>query len=259
MMFGGAVMDGRYEAGCGFLLPAALETMRAGLVYYSPDGGPVLCLGDDVPPEYMKLPGRVAYELNKTGKPQRRVIDAEDGSGAYVVTYAIARDHGGNPHGYLMTRQRADGFPSGARADGDGAPAVSGRAAVTPDTGMAELFSAYPLLWKDRGKLDEELSGLGDPMALEMLRQATVGELARSLGADTGRLISKINELARGYAADGAADGAGVATGEADAASTTGGATGAADTAGTASEAGGATGAAGAASTADAANGAGEG
>jgi hypothetical protein len=192
-------MDKEYGMGCGFLLPAALEIMRAGLIYYSRDGEPVLCLGESVPGEYMKLPKQVAYELRKTGAPYSRVTDGEDGS--YVVTYGIARDSGGNMQGYIMTRQPADTRSPGTRGDGDsdGAPAGARRTAITPGTGMSELFAAYPALWNDIGRLDEELSGLDDPMAIEMLRQATVGELAKSLGAERDGLIAKINELISGY------------------------------------------------------------
>jgi sulfur carrier protein ThiS len=185
-------MNKNNEAGCGFLLPATLEILRVGLVYYALNGTPVLCLGDHIQGAYMKLPEQVADTLRRTGTPHRLVVDDENGS--FAVTYGVVQDNGGTIQGYVLTRQLVRGT-----RNGPGAATGSKRAAVTRDTNLSELFSKYPLLWANMGQLDEALSEIKDPRTLEMLRQATVGELAKSLGAEQDGLIAKINELISKY------------------------------------------------------------
>jgi hypothetical protein len=176
-------MEERNKAGCGFLLPAALEVLRTGLVYYSLNGEPVFCLGEGILSGHLRLPEQVANELRRTGG----VKVEQDGS--YTVTYGIVNDGGGKMQGYIQTRQFTGG------TSGERQPLT-----ITPDTVMSELFVEYPALRKDIGQLDKGLSELGDPMAWEMLHRATVGELAKSLSAAPGRFIAKIDEVVAGYA-----------------------------------------------------------
>jgi hypothetical protein len=185
-------MDEKVGMECGFLLPAVLEIMHTGVVWYAPDGEPALCLGDNIPREYMKLPGQVTDELRRSGGPCRQA--REEAGESYLVSYGVVRNSLGEIQGYILTRQLV-----GAAAPGPK------RAAVTEDTGLSELFYKYPVLWKDLGRIDGELSGLDDTMTIDMLRRATVGELAKSLGKEPGALATKIGELVAEYAGDGTA------------------------------------------------------
>jgi hypothetical protein len=144
----------------------------------------------------MKLPGRVARELRRTGKPQRQVRSEADG--LWMIAYGLVRNSHNGIQGYLMTRQFLGNAPK--------APA-EGPAAVAGGTALAELFAEYPALRDDIGRIDKGLSGLDDPVALEMLRRVTVGELAKGLGADTASLASKIEALISSYAGGAAPEG----------------------------------------------------
>jgi Mn-dependent DtxR family transcriptional regulator len=72
-------------------------------------------------------------------------------------------------------------------------------ARITRDQSLAELFMKYSGFRMDFFTLDEQLRELDDPLALKMIQEATVGELAKSLGVAPDTLAEKIQRLIDAY------------------------------------------------------------
>jgi len=64
---------------------------------------------------------------------------------------------------------------------------------------IAELFRKYPGFRKDFYGLDEELKGLQGPLGMEILKESTVGMLAKSIRIEPADLAGRINNLLKSY------------------------------------------------------------
>jgi hypothetical protein len=188
-------MSGRNHEGYGIILPIVLEITQTGIAYFSPGGNLIFCLGDTLTEEDFHIPNQIKIPLNRSGTPIR-IRRVENGR-SFLITYALVKDRTGNTQGVILTKQdkgkaAADGQPD--RGEEPEQPA-----GITREKSLSELFEKYPQFRSDFFTLDEQLQGLNDPLALKMIQQATVGELAKSLRVDPDELVQKIQGLLKAY------------------------------------------------------------
>lgn len=74
-----------------------------------------------------------------------------------------------------------------------------GKSVIDEEQNIQELFTKYPAFREDFYKLDQELAGLKGPAGMGMLKEATVGMIAKSLRIDTEGFVSKVNEVLASY------------------------------------------------------------
>lgn len=75
----------------------------------------------------------------------------------------------------------------------------AGKSVIDEEQNIQELFAKYPAFREDFYKLDHELAGLKGPAGMGMLKDATVGMIAKSLRIDTDGFVSKVNDVLASY------------------------------------------------------------
>jgi hypothetical protein len=202
--------DGDHN-GCGMILPMVLEMTRTGIAYFSPEGNLIFCLGDTLTEVDFQIPNKVIGLLNRRGTPIK-IRRVENGR-SFLITYGLVKDRTGNTQGVLLTKQDTGNEAAdegrqdrGEKPEHPAAPSerrillpAEHPAKITREQYLSELFAKYPGFRSDFFTLDEQLRGLNDPLALEMIQQATVGELAKSLRLDPEELAEKIQRMLDAY------------------------------------------------------------
>jgi hypothetical protein len=178
--------DGKHE-GYGMILPIVLKMTQTDIAYFSPGENLIFCLGDTLTEGDFQIPNQVSGFLKLRGTPIK-IRRIENGR-SFLITYSLVKDRTGNTQGILLTKQDK----------GKGAEKPEQPAGITREQDLSELFEKYPGFRSDFFTLDEQLRGLNDPLALKMIQQATVGELAKSLRLDPDELAEKIQGLLNAY------------------------------------------------------------
>jgi hypothetical protein len=187
--------DRRYE-GYGILLPMVLEITHTGIAYFSPGGNLIFCLGDTLTEEDLHIPNQINVFLNRGGTPVK-IRRVENGR-SFLITCALVKDRTGNTQGVILTKQdKGKAAADDGQPDRGGEPEQAG--GITREQSLSELFKKHPEFRSDFFTLDDQLQGLNDPLALKMIQQATVGELAKSLRVDPDELVKKIQGLLNTY------------------------------------------------------------
>lgn len=70
---------------------------------------------------------------------------------------------------------------------------------IDAEQNIQALFLKYPTFKEDFFKLDPELEGLKGPVAMGMLKEATMGMIAKSLRMDAEEFVAKVNAILQGY------------------------------------------------------------
>jgi hypothetical protein len=173
-----------------------LQMTQTGMAYFSPEGNLIFCLGDTLAEGDFQIPDKAGGFLNRRGTPIK-IRRVENGR-SYLISYGLVKDRAGNTQGILLTKQDKG---KGAADDGwmAGGEEPERPAKITREQSLSGLFEKYPGFRSDFFTLDEQLRGLNDQLALKMIQQATVGELAKSLSVDPDELIKKIQRLLDAY------------------------------------------------------------
>lgn len=184
------------------ILTALLSAKEMRIVYYSLAGEVVSVMGSGISEEDLPLPEELRQEMLNSGGNPRKCFKKEGGEND-LITYSFVTDSRGNRQGILKIEEII-----GEGVDQFGWDSESGdrnleSAGTTPERdidasqNIAELFSLYPAFKEDFFLLDEELAGLKGPFGMEILKESTVGMLAKSLRLDTDDLVRRINEIIR--------------------------------------------------------------
>jgi hypothetical protein len=187
--------DKKYE-NYGLILPTMLEMTRTDIAYFSPGGNLIFYLGDTLTEGDFRLPNQVDGLLSRGSKPIK--IHRHENGRTFLITYGLVKDRDRNTQGILLTKQDLgkEAADDGQSERGEGSERPAG---VTRDQSLSALFVKYPGFRIDFFTLDEQLRGLDDPLALKMIQEATVGELAKSIRVDPDALIDKIQRLLDTY------------------------------------------------------------
>jgi hypothetical protein len=185
-------MSDKKHEGYGMILPMVLKITQTDIAYFSPGGHLIFCLGDTLTEEDFQIPNQVSGLLNRSGTPVK-IRRVEQGR-SFLLSYGLVKDRSGNVQGILLTKQ-----DKGKGAVDDEGEEPERPAKITREQDLAELFEKYPGFRSDFFTLDEQLRGLNDPLALNMIHQATVGELAKSLRLEPDELVKKIQRLLDAY------------------------------------------------------------
>lgn len=70
---------------------------------------------------------------------------------------------------------------------------------IDAEQNIQALFTKYPAFKEDFFRLDEELEGLKGPMGMGMLKESTLGMIAKSLRIDVDGFVSKVTGVIAGY------------------------------------------------------------
>lgn len=189
-------MSGRKHESYGLILPAVLEMTWTDIAYFSPGGDLIFYLGDTLTGGDFRLPDQIGGFLSRSSKPIK--MHRNEKGRTFLISYGFVKDRDRNVQGILLTKQNI-----GKDAANDGQPDRAEESerptGITRDQRLADLFVKYPGFRMDFFTLDEQLRGLDDPLALKMIQEATVGELARSLRVDSDALVEKIQRLLDTY------------------------------------------------------------
>jgi DUF438 domain-containing protein len=192
----------------GMLLPAVLASREMGLVYYTLTGEIVSVLGEQITKEDLPITeGTRQAILNDSEKKLKYWYNK--GNKRFLITYSLVMDHQKNRLGILKTKEDISEILALSRECLEGNQSDQTvktdqdiiRAAKIIDTNqkISELFARYPKFQIDFYHLDEELMGLKGLMGAEILKEATVGMVAKSLRVDPAVLAAKINKLLDTY------------------------------------------------------------
>jgi len=189
-------MSDRKHEGYGMILPIVLKMTQTDIVYFSPGGTLIFCIGDTLTEGDFQIPNQISDFLNRRSTPIK-IRRVEKGR-SFLITYSLVKDRTRNIQGVLLTKQdKGKGVADDGQPDRGEEPEQP--AGITREQDLSELFEKYPRFRTDFFTLDEQLRGLNDLMALKMIQQATVGELAKSLRVDPDELAKKIQRLLDSY------------------------------------------------------------
>lgn len=121
------------------------------------------------------IPDKIKQKLLKGEEKQITYLHNEGGN-AFLITYSLLKETTGVPE---MDR-----------------PAER---SIDSSTCLSELFVSYPAFKEDFYDLDDELKDLRGQLGMEILKDATVGMLAKSLRMETNELTDKIIKLIENY------------------------------------------------------------
>ncbi len=107
------------------------------------------------------------------------------------IAEALLAKSGGELQGSLIAAEAAETFQI---LNGE-----VGNPVIDEEQNIQELLTKYPAFREDFFTLDPELAGLKGPAGMGMLKEATVGMIARSLRIDTDGFVSKVNDMLVGY------------------------------------------------------------
>lgn len=174
----------------GPILSALLEAKDLGIIYYTLAGEVVSVMGNQITEADLNLSEDTRKDLlERSGK---RIIDCyNQGNHTFQITYSLVRDSMGIEQGILKTKENIGGIKELAEEHFEG---------IDSTQNIAELFRMYPKFREDFFSLNEELKGLKGPFGMELLKDSTVGMLAKSLRIDADDLVEKINKLLAGLA-----------------------------------------------------------
>jgi hypothetical protein len=189
-------MSDRRHEGYGVILPIVLKMTQTDIAYFSPEGNLIFCLGNTLTEDDFHIPNQINAFLTRGGTPIK--IHRIENGRSFLIAYVLVKDRTGNTQGIILTKQ-----DKGKAAADDGQPDrredPEQTAGITREQSLSELFEKYPEFRSDFFTLDDQLQGLNDPLALKMIQQATVGELAKSLRVDPDELVKKIQQLLNVY------------------------------------------------------------
>jgi hypothetical protein len=188
-------MSDRRHEGYGLILPMVLKITHTDIAYFSPEGNLIFCLGDTLTEEDFHIPNQINVFLNRSSTPVK-IRRVENGR-SFLITYALVKDRAGNTQGVILTKQ--DKGKATADDGPDRGEEPEQPAGITREQSLSELFKKYPQFRSGFFTLDDQLQGLNDPLALKMIQQATVEELAKSLRVDPDELAKKIQGLLNAY------------------------------------------------------------
>jgi hypothetical protein len=194
--------DEKYES-YGIILLTVLEMTQTDIAYFSSEGNLIFCLGETLVEGDFQIPNQISDFLNRRNVPIK--IHRVENGRTFLITYGLVKGRNKNTHGVLLTKQDMgkeavnDRQSTTLRNESDRSEDTKRLAKIIPDQDLTGLFIKYPEFREDVFTLDEQLRGLDDPLALKMIQQATVGELAKSLGVNHDALAEKIQRLIDSY------------------------------------------------------------
>lgn len=167
------------------ILPALLSAKEMGVIFYSPSGTVVSMLGEPIKAQDQALPEEIRRSL-VDGTEKLKKFFAKKRNQMLLITYSLVRDQLGTLQGILMTRENLGEIPTENRK-------------IDSSQNIVELFKMYPKFQEDFYEMDEDLKGLRGPYGMEILKETSVGMLAKSLRMETDALVDQINQLLESY------------------------------------------------------------
>lgn len=176
------------------ILSAILAAKDMGVVYYNLAGEVISVMGDQI----------TEADLPMTEETRRGLLDGSEKNKKYfcrqgnqdcLITYSTVTDRLGKCQGLLKTKEmirEVIGFLE------QGLERKKNRG-IDSTQNIAELFRMYPRFRQDFYNLDDELKELQGLFGMEILKESTIGMVAKSLRIDAAELVDRINKLLISY------------------------------------------------------------
>lgn len=201
---------GKVSTDVGLLLSTLLAAKDMGIIYYTLSGEILFVMGNQITEMDLHITEETKQVLLNGIKNQRKYW-YNQGNQTFLITYSVVMDSFGKYQGILKTKEDISEIKTLTGENLEGQKTEKMDLVVIHENirkedrtidfnqKIAELFIMYPKFQVDFYRLDEELKGLKGPMGMEILKEATVGMLAKSLRIDAGKLLDRINELLESY------------------------------------------------------------
>jgi DUF438 domain-containing protein len=198
----------RYDL--GLILPTLLATRDMGIIYFTLSGEVVYIMGEHIAEADLNISEETKQVLLNGNERQRKYWHNQ-GNQTFLITYSKVMDSLGKQQGILKTKEDISEIKAltGESIEVQRTEKVDVTAAhednrienrtIDSSQNIAELFVMYPKFQDDFYSLDEELKGLKGPMGMQILKESTIGMLAKSLRIDIGNFLDRINELLESY------------------------------------------------------------
>lgn len=174
------------------ILSAFLAAKDMGVIYYNLAGEVISVMGDPITEADLPIPEEIRREL-LNGSEKKKEYFCRQGNQDCLITYSTVTDRLGKWQGLLKIKETISGgkeFAGVKEFDGE---------AIDSTQNIAELFRMYPRFRQDFYDLDDELKELQGLFGMEILKESTIGMLAKSLRIDAAELVDRINKLLKSY------------------------------------------------------------
>ncbi|MEL7657872.1 MAG: hypothetical protein AAGU75_18415, partial [Bacillota bacterium] len=168
------------------ILPAVLAAKEMSIVYYTPSGEVVSVMGNQIAESDLQISEETRRSL-LDGSEKQINYWYNQGNQTYLITCSTVTDSLGKCQGLLKRKELAGKCLEGQKRG------------IDSTQNIAELFSRYPKFQEDFYQLDEELKGLKGQLGMDLLKDSTVGMIAKSLRMDAADLVEQINRLLESY------------------------------------------------------------